>query len=364
MLRRVTHLLSVLAIVSGCSSSSSSHLVALDDTGAGGSGVSTGQGGASSAGGATSTGAGGGTTFVNACAGHTESILVIAGAVNASSVGKTATWSTSNEGWAAGFGVQFSGNSSGELRLTARPTNGLVLSPGDFATDTPDKADAMHLGLDVGCGVAGNVSIAGIAWDGDRLNEVSATFNGHCQGGGPVSGCLHYVREGYTLGTPPLPAGYPPKAGVGMVEPCMVGGNVAYLFGDDADYIHAGPDVVTGDWAPSLTMGDDFLDLHVTPNGTQHGGWWTMSFSTEKLGHPLSVGVYENADRAAFASASHAGLDIGGDGRGCNELTGKFQIHDVAFASPGKLSSFTASFEQYCELGSAALRGCVHYSAP
>jgi hypothetical protein len=297
-----------------------------------------------------------------ACDGHSESILVIGGAVKASSVGKSTTWAADSEGWGTGFRVQFEGTDSGSLELTARPTNGLVV-PGDFATDAPGKADAMHLGLDVGCGVLGNVSIAGIAWDGDRLNEVKATFIGHCENSGPVSGCLHYVRDGWTGGTPPQPAAA--KASVGSIEPCMTGGNVAYLFGDDADYIHPGADVVNGgSWTSMLSTSDDYLTLHVTPAGSQHGGWWTLDFSTKQLGAPLAPGIYENAERASFASAAHPGIDVSGDGRGCNTLSARFQIHEATFASAGKLSSFTASFEQHCETGSATLRGCVHYSAP
>jgi hypothetical protein len=67
------------------------------------------------------------------------------------------------------------------------------------------------------------------------------------------------------------------------------------------------------------------------------------------------------AERSAFASPGHPGIDISGDGRGCNTITGRFEIRELTW-SGGVLNAFTATFEQHCEGGSATLRGCVHYA--
>jgi hypothetical protein len=73
------------------------------------------------------------------------------------------------------------------------------------------------------------------------------------------------------------------------------------------------------------------------------------------------VGTYEGAERAAFASAGHPGIDIGGDGRGCNTISGRFQVEEITWEG-ATLTAFTASFERHCEEETPALRGCVHYA--
>ncbi|HYY59341.1 MAG TPA: carboxypeptidase regulatory-like domain-containing protein, partial [Pyrinomonadaceae bacterium] len=58
------------------------------------------------------------------------------------------------------------------------------------------------------------------------------------------------------------------------------------------------------------------------------------------------------------------GLEIAGDGRGCNTLTGSFTVHEVTLDYSGsspKVLTFAASFEQHCEGGPAALIGTLYY---
>ena len=58
--------------------------------------------------------------------------------------------------------------------------------------------------------------------------------------------------------------------------------------------------------------------------------FWTVSFSAANS-VPLVPGIYEGALRFAF-SASRVGLDLSGDGRGCNQLTGRFVILEAESA--------------------------------
>lgn len=148
-------------------------------------------------------------------------------------------------------------------------------------------------------------------------------------------------------------------AGVGSDTPCLAGGNVLFFDGDTGDYIHPGTATITNaTWQPTASSTD--VRLWVTPSDSQQGLWWDLEFSSAQLGQPLAQQVYQDAQRAPFASPGHPGIDIGGDGRGCNTITGKFQIEDLQL-NGSTLSSFTATFEQHCEGGTAALRGCVHY---
>ena len=56
--------------------------------------------------------------------------------------------------------------------------------------------------------------------------------------------------------------------------------------------------------------------------------WWTLTFVAVDDA-PLAVGSYVSARRAPFASP-YNGLDVSGSGRGCNELTGRFVVREIA----------------------------------
>lgn len=146
--------------------------------------------------------------------------------------------------------------------------------------------------------------------------------------------------------------------GVGSSAPCLVGGNVVFFHGDPGDYIAPGNRTITmGRWQGSATQ--NTVRVHVDPADSTQGLWWDLDFNTTQLGQAIQVQVYERAERSPFASPGHPGLEISGDGRGCNTLSGRFQVEDLAM-SGGSLVSFTATFEQHCEGGGSALRGCVH----
>ena len=72
-------------------------------------------------------------------------------------------------------------------------------------------------------------------------------------------------------------------------------------------------------------------------------------------GSTLVPGAYENAERASFASPGHPGLDVNGDGRGCNMITGRFTVHEATWGPDGKPTLFSATLEQHCEGWAPAL---------
>jgi len=154
-----------------------------------------------------------------------------------------------------------------------------------------------------------------------------------------------------------------PDVVVGSVAECMVGGNVLYMNGDVNEFIHPGPVTIrVAAWTPSMSPGSlpTKVSFYVVPSDAGQGTSWSVDFGTDKIPAPMAVGVYEDAERAPFAPAGKPGLSISGDGRGCNVLSGRFQV--VEFNRSGSnLTSFTATFEQHCEKGIPALRGCVHF---
>ncbi|MCE7893320.1 MAG: hypothetical protein DYH12_27060 [Sorangiineae bacterium PRO1] len=139
--------------------------------------------------------------------------------------------------------------------------------------------------------------------------------------------------------------------------PCLGGGNIVVFDGQSGDYIHPTDDVVTqGKWSASHDANQ--VKISVTPSDPKQGIVWYLDFNSNALSAPLGLGVYLDAERGPFASPGHPGLEIYGDGKGCNKLSGRFQIYQLD-TSCGL--SFTASFEQSCETTFPVLRGCVHY---
>jgi len=76
-------------------------------------------------------------------------------------------------------------------------------------------------------------------------------------------------------------------------------------------------------------------------------------------GHHLAEGSYHGATRAAFRAPGVPGLDVFGNGRGCNELTGTFTVLEASYGPSNYLERFGATFEQRCEGALPALRGEV-----
>ena len=89
----------------------------------------------------------------------------------------------------------------------------------------------------------------------------------------------------------------------------------------------------------------------------------TLDFGTNQLGIPLQPGFYPNAEREAFASPGHPGLDVTFQNRGSNTLTGNFTVAGITLGPNDVLQTFSVSFEQHSEGAAAALFGTFTYDA-
>lgn len=76
--------------------------------------------------------------------------------------------------------------------------------------------------------------------------------------------------------------------------------------------------------------------------------WWFLDFAAP-AGAPLEPGIYEGATRYPFQVPSDPGLSVSGNGRGCNTLTGSFEVLEATFGPHGFVERFHATFEQHCE---------------
>lgn len=149
--------------------------------------------------------------------------------------------------------------------------------------------------------------------------------------------------------------------GVGTTAPCDPYPNA--LFFDGTGYIFTGTQLVTnGMFTTNAGSAPTVVTISIDPTVASQGLWWTADFAAPSGSGPLAVQVYPNATRYPFQAPGVAGLDVTGDGRGCNQSSGRFQVHRLAFAN-SQLSEFIATFEQFCENSpSNVLRGCVKYT--
>jgi prepilin-type processing-associated H-X9-DG protein len=177
---------------------------------------------------------------------------------------------------------------------------------------------------------------------------------------GPVELRLALASDPETVVATAGPLELVAPEGVGSPAPCLGGGNV--LFFDGSGYVFTGTQTVTlGTFSATGAADKDAVSFWIEPSDPGQGSWWHVDFNTRQLGLPLATQVYEGAQRAPFASPGHPGIDIGGDGRGCNTISGRFQVHELEWTGAA-LTRFTATFEQFCEANpSNVLRGCVHF---
>jgi hypothetical protein len=91
-----------------------------------------------------------------------------------------------------------------------------------------------------------------------------------------------------------------------------------------------------------------------------NGDGWQSDFAGPTTAR-LGVGNYQNAQRYPFQPAGTPGLSVYGDGRGCNTLTGNFQVLQAGYTASNILRSFSANFEQHCEGAVPALFGWLRY---
>lgn len=163
------------------------------------------------------------------------------------------------------------------------------------------------------------------------------------------------------------------------------GAGTLVMSGDTGDFVTGGRNYSVGPedgtWSATVldTDNDDlpdyllvsFLDDDLGSEVT--GGFWHLIFDVDAIpGAAIAVGTYDDAQRAGFADDGHPGLDVAGDGRGCNEITGEYSITAFQYdCVPGReslldfrLTNFAAEFEQHCEGGTPRLRGTISFTAP
>jgi hypothetical protein len=143
----------------------------------------------------------------------------------------------------------------------------------------------------------------------------------------------------------------------------FAGQNLLYYLSQPGDYIGQGVEVTFTGADGTFTASSNFSNgaqvRFVTPGFTH---FWTLNLAAAN-NVLLQPGAHEDAQRWPFHAAGHPGLDFSGDGRGCNSLTGRFDVLELVRDAAGIITQLAANFEQHCEGGLPALFGQVRYNS-
>lgn len=212
--------------------------------------------------------------------------------------------------------------------------------------------------------VIGWFAIDNITYSGNTVTALDLRFEQHCEGATPaIRGKVHWRSDDPTQ--PPGPQ-VPPPAGLWAPPAGVVPatGNFVYLQSDFGDFIGGGKNYLYTPLDSVLDLGDDLVPVagnrfHLRVRGDEQ---WDGDFQTMNTLSDLRPGYYGDLRRYPFQNLAKGGLDWGGEGRGCNDLSGWFVIDSVTY-SGSTLTSIELRFEQHCEFRSPALRGMIRWSA-
>lgn len=141
---------------------------------------------------------------------------------------------------------------------------------------------------------------------------------------------------------------------------CMGSANVLYLNGAPMGFVHVGSMTIdqgafTG---TQLTGGTKASQVLVIPAMAAQGTSWSVQVAPP-TGASLAEQVYLGAVRSPTSAA--AGLDVSGNGRGCNVTSGTFKVFKYQ-AQGTTLQELGFSFQQSCEgQASNLLTGCLYF---
>jgi hypothetical protein len=160
-----------------------------------------------------------------------------------------------------------------------------------------------------------------------------------------------------------------PTAGASVVLPpggitVPSSGTFLYMNSEPGDYIGGAIEQLytSADTAINASLPEGGSLFNASAIQGQYTHWWYVDIAAPQ-GQPLAVGSYTGAVRYPF-NPPGSGLSISGDGRGCNTLTGAFDVNELSYAPTGELLVFDATFEQHCEGGPAALFGRIRIENP
>lgn len=229
---------------------------------------------------------------------------------------------------------------NGQLKVSARGftnwdgvfqgfNNNQRVQPGYY--EVPRDAYLSWMGDGRGCGLSGWFNIDNVIYEGDKVKALDLRFELRCQPHAlAMQGKIHWVAdEVFTVpGPEPVPAGlWMPPAGV---IPSL--DTYAYFEGPVGSFIAAGRryllTTATSDFREM--DGPGWFALPMLAKDIFKTSSWTVQVHTMDAVKRFQKGYYGKLTRAG--NPLFGSLDVGGDGRGCNEGSGWFVVDDVAYS--------------------------------
>lgn len=259
---------------------------------------------------------------------------------------------TASRNFDNGVSIQVNTGGGGWSLAFAAPGDAtLVAGTYDNATrwpfQSPTNPGLSVSGMGRGCNtLTGNFVVREAVYGATgQVQAFAADFEQHCEGG--AAALVGSIRVNSSVPfTPPPP---PPTDGTTAIV----------MNSETGDYIGQGLQQIFTPADGTFVAARNF-DNGVTISFNGGMATWTIAFSAP--GDALLVpGSYENATRWPFQSPTGPGLSVSGSGRGCNTLTGRFDVLEAVYGTGGQVLRFAADFEQHCEGMEPALFGGVRY---
>ncbi len=255
----------------------------------------------------------------------------------------------------------------GEVQVGAAPQASLQqVEQAVWWPDVPLGASGNAIPVTLVASGASAVTVSSVALVGSDTASFQITQD-HCTGVAlaPGAGCQVWVRFVPLLKGPHM-ASLEVDASGGVVRTAQldgsgIGGHTELVMhSDSGDFVGQG---LSYDFTPANgAVGASGSATTVQASGGGSGHSFQLVF-TAPSGAVLTPGTTYSALRWPFNGA-RAGMQVFGDGRGCNTLTGTFTVNSLSLASDGSLKSTSISFVQHCEGGTPALRGTLYWRVP
>lgn len=239
---------------------------------------------------------------------------------------------------------------------------------GDRSTNDPSRGLEYWSGTagPTGGGRVGAVNpswfiVDDVQYEGSNIKSIDLRFEQH-DGGlrAAIRGQLHWDSSDLTV--PPGPQNPPPNdLWMPPIGSIPATGNYVYLQSDQGDFVGQGQNYL---YTPA-NANVRFFTYSATPQTVEirveDSDIWRGEFQGLVSMTALQPGYYPGVIRVNDSNPTKGGLDWGGHGRGCNELSGWFVVDNVTYTN-GTVTALSVRFEQHCEKGASALRGAIRWS--
>jgi hypothetical protein len=141
------------------------------------------------------------------------------------------------------------------------------------------------------------------------------------------------------------------------VEPPAPIGSVT-IVGESGHFVVGNRSLAYSSIPTATLFGVDVVRFSLKNSPTEFG--YSLWFAPPP-GERLQVGTYENVQRAPFQQPGHAGMNLSGDGRGCNQVEARFTVHRVEYGRDGVPYIFESDFQHRCVGDTGWARGSISY---